>query len=612
MTPTPEPPLPAVSASPEALVGFCVHAAEALDAADLALIAWEYDQERQDLPTLLKETYESLRARSMALGLEGVASVGRLSHGVVTAWNDLRLPLSGGVMDTLYESVACLRGFLVGVYAHLEGGEPLAATTPRCERVARSLRSILDGEPAVDAPLPPVEPGQRVGEILVSTFDVPESAIERALQGQVRSGRRLGEELVASHLVEASVVARALRAQALVARNSDAGALAETVKVDLRRLDGLMEALGELVVVESTMRNVGEFRQAQSEAARRCLSQLAKITRELTDAGTRLRLHPAHELFSRVLRTVRETGRRTGRSVTLDLQGQATEVDRLVVEQLTEPVLALVRAAVAYGVEPRDERERIHKPSRGTVQLRARTEAGNVVLEISDDGAGIEREALLRAVGERGLALPPGARDWPLETLLCHPGVWPPPGDPDGAGALLPLDQVKARVTALRGRMTVQSTPGQGTTFQLVLPLTLTTLDAMLVACGRERFLIPTLSVVESIRPTAGMVATQAGRTEVLSLRGSVLPLVRLSKVLEVEGARGEPTDALVVVVELEGARLGLLVDDVVAQQHVVIKPLGEGMGRLAHYSGAGIHGDGQIGLILDVRALFKDRRGSP
>jgi len=588
------------SSRQEQLVLFAAEVAEDLDAADHLLLAAEREPGRGDHLQALDDTFAGFAARTGALGLEGVAPLTRAAHALVRACRDRVRKLEGPGFDALYETVACLRAYLDELYVHLDAGTPLPDGTDAQPTLERLL--VLRAGGAVDeAPLPETRAGQRIGDILVSPpLDVPAAVIERGLEAQLKSGRRLGEELIASHLVEASVVARALRAQARHGADGH-GHASSTTRVEQGRLDTLMEAIGELVVVESTLKNVPEFRNVAGDAARRVLAQLAKVARELADAGNRLRLEHAHDLFQRVSRSARELARKGGKQVRIVTHGDATELDRVLVEQLAEPLLAVVRIALAHSLEDREARERAGKPARGTVRLGARAEAGHVVVEVTDDGAGVDPAAL--AARLPGASVPADAAA--LEALLFTPGLWPPAGDPDGGGPLPTLDLLRRRLEALRGRLHVGSTPGAGLSFRIVLPLTLTTVDAMLVACGRERFLVPTMSVVESIRPEPHMVVTQAGRTELLSMRGRVMPLLRLGRLLDIGDARQDPGEALVMVLEAEERRFGLLVDDVIAQQRVVVKSLGDGIDRVELFGGAGIHGAGQIGLILNVGALL-------
>ncbi|MFO0582421.1 MAG: chemotaxis protein CheW [Anaeromyxobacter sp.] len=589
----------------EQLVQFAAETAEVLDGLDEQLLHAERDPHLFSVQAV-DDAYLAISTRAAALRLDGIAPLTASTHAFVRCHRDRNAPIGGAGLDVLYDAGGLVRAYLDEIFVHLDAGTALpdgGEAAPVVERLA-SLRA---GGSVDEAPLPEVRGGERLGELLAGPpFDVPQAVIDRALEAQVKSGRRLGEELVASHLVDASVVGRALRAQARHARGADGPAQGQRnvlTRVEQARLDVLMEAIGELVVVESALRSVPEFRGATSEAGRRLMGQLAKVTRELTDAGTRLRMDHASELFHRVSRGARDLARRAGKQVRIVTHGDSTELDRLIVDNLADPLLALVRAAIAYGIEPRADREAAGKQGRGTVRISARTEAGQVVVEVADDGAGVDRAAVierLRAAGQEP------ASDAPMDALLLAPAAWPPPGDPDGGGPLPSLDAIKLRLEGLRGRVHATSAPGAGTTVRLVLPLTLTTVDAMLIACGKEKFLVPTLAVVESIRPDADMVKTRAGGHEALSMRGRILPLVRLGSLLEIPDAHRDPAEALVMVLESEDRRFGLLVDDVLAQQQVVVKSLGSGLEHVELFGGAGIHGAGQVGLILNVRALVQ------
>jgi two-component system chemotaxis sensor kinase CheA len=260
---------------------------------------------------------------------------------------------------------------------------------------------------------------------------------------------------------------------------------------------------------------------------------------------------------------------------------------------------------VDHGVESPDVRRQLGKPEEGIVHLHACHEGGSVVIEISDDGKGLNHEAILKKATGQGLVKPGDvlAED-EINSLIFAPGFSTAEKVTDISGRGVGMDVVRRNIDAMRGRIAIKTVAGQGTTFKITLPLTLAIIDGMLVTCGAERYILPTLSVVESMKPEASMLVTQGGCNEMLNMRGTILPLLRLDRLLGVRNGIQDPTRALVVIVEGAGRKVGLLVDEVIAQQQVVIKTMGEGMGDVKFISGAAVLADGRVGLIVNVEEI--------
>jgi two-component system chemotaxis sensor kinase CheA len=381
------------------------------------------------------------------------------------------------------------------------------------------------------------------------------------------------------------------------------GKLRETVKVDLDRVDSIVEMIGELIIVESMVVNVPEIAALPSLRVRNYLSQLTKISRDLQNIAMRMRMVPVQGVFQKMARMVRDLSRKTGKNVVLVQSGESAEMDRSMVERIEDPLVHMIRNSVDHGIEPHvDDRTSTGKTAQATIKLSAFHEGGSIVIEIADDGRGLNREAILKKARAQGLVRegenPSDAEVW---GLIFLPGFSTAKEVTEISGRGVGMDVVKRNIESMRGRVTVTSTPGKGTTFRLILPLTLAIIEGMLVACGSERYIVPSLSIVESLKPTESMVHAFADRGELVNVRGEMLPLVRLQRLLGVGGEERAATEALIVVVETMGRRVGLLVDDVITQQQVVIKPLGEGLGDTEMLAGAAILSDGRVGLILNV-----------
>jgi two-component system chemotaxis sensor kinase CheA len=280
-------------------------------------------------------------------------------------------------------------------------------------------------------------------------------------------------------------------------------------------------------------------------------------------------------------------------------------MDRSMVERIEDPLVHLVRNSIDHGIEAMADRKAAGKAPRAVIRLSAYHEGGSIVVELSDDGRGLQKDKILAKAREKGLV--EEGRDLgeqEVYNLIFLPGFSTAAKVTEISGRGVGMDVVKRNIEGMRGRVSVSSRPGQGTTFKMVLPLTLAIIEGMLIACGKEKYIIPSLSIVESLRPTEDMISLAAGRGEIINVRGEILPLLRLHRLLQMEGKGLPPTEAHVVVVEGLGKKVGIVVDDVLTQQQVVIKPLGQGIGDTDYLSGAAILSDGRVGLILNVDRL--------
>ncbi len=367
----------------------------------------------------------------------------------------------------------------------------------------------------------------------------------------------------------------------------------------------MVEMIGELIIVEAMVVHAPELQRIASLKLRNYLNQLTKISRDLQNVAMRMRMVPVRSVFQKMARLVRDLSRKTGKDVVLELSGEDTEMDRSMVERIEDPLVHLVRNALDHGVETAADRIKAGKPGRSTLRLSAYHEGGSIVVELADDGRGLNRDRILAKAREKGLvAENQDLNDLEVHALIFLPGFSTAAQVTEISGRGVGMDVVKRNIEGMRGRVGVTSTQGQGSAFRMVLPLTLAIIDGMLVMCGSEKYIIPSLSIVESLRPTEDMVSSAAGRGEVINVRGEILPLLRLHRLLEMQGAGRPLTESHVVVVEGMGRKVGLVLDDVLTQQQVVIKPLGNAMGETDFLSGAAILSDGRVGLILNVDKL--------
>jgi two-component system chemotaxis sensor kinase CheA len=313
-----------------------------------------------------------------------------------------------------------------------------------------------------------------------------------------------------------------------------------------------------------------------------------------------------------MVRITRDLARRSNKQVRMELSGEGTEMDRIMVEHIADPLVHLIRNAVDHGIESPEERRAADKPEVGTVRLSANHEGGSIVIEIVDDGRGIRPDRILAKAIEKGLVdANANLSEAQILDLIFAPGFSTAAQVTEISGRGVGMDVVKRNVEAVRGRITISSVPGRGATFRLVLPLTLAIIDGMVVRCGDESFILPTLNIVESLQPTRDMLFSITGIHEHILVRGQTLPLARLDRILEVRGGESDPTKALVIIVESLRTQIALLVDEVIMKQQVVIKTLNNELDASRMFAGAAILSSGRVGLIINVESMLDTLRDS-
>jgi two-component system, chemotaxis family, sensor kinase CheA len=366
--------------------------------------------------------------------------------------------------------------------------------------------------------------------------------------------------------------------------------------VSVEKIDRLVNLVGELVITEAMLaQQHGDLESQASQGRLAGLRDLARHTRNLQEAVLAIRMVPISAVFTRFPRLVRELSQRLGKEVELRLSGEATELDRGLIERITDPLTHLVRNAIDHGLETPAQRLAAGKPRGGTISLAASQRGGNVVIEVRDDGKGLDRARILARAAERGTPVAQEAPDSEVWPLVFEPGFSTAESVTDVSGRGVGMDVVRRNIQLLRGKVELDSRAGAGTTVTVSVPLTLAIIEAMTVAVGGGIYALPLASVIEARRVAAGEIRGIAGQAQTLRVRDEYLPVRRLGG--------GD----IAVIVEAEGTRAALLVDALVGQQQVVVKNLEANFRRVAGISGATIMGDGKVALILDVAHIVNE-----
>ncbi len=383
-----------------------------------------------------------------------------------------------------------------------------------------------------------------------------------------------------------------------------------TIRVDLERVERLIDLVGELVINQAILsQRVAEARIARSSALAMGLDDLEQLSREIQDSVMAIRAQPVKPIFQRMSRVVREAADMTGKSVTLQCDGDTTEVDKTVIERLTDPLTHMIRNAIDHGIEKPEARLAAGKPETGHIRLAAMHRSGRVVIEISDDGGGINRERVRSAAISKGLIEPEAQlSDEEIDNLIFLPGFSTASTVTDMSGRGVGMDVVKRSIQALGGRIAISSTPGKGSSFVMSLPLTLAVLDGMIVSVHEETLIVPLTAIVETLKPLKNDIYDMGGESRVIRIRDTFVPLIDIGRVLGYRNEAADPDECVVVLIDLEGhARRALLVDTIQGQRQVVIKSLEANYRRVDGIAAATILGDGRVALILDVDAVVEN-----
>jgi len=550
---------------------------------------------------IINGIFRPIHSMKGSAGFLGLKDIGKVSHELETLLDEARkskLKITPEIIEILYEGLDILKKLRESVVKKMDGKEVSADVIgyqPLLSKISQALgKNLVFEQKKETAPQPPPE-GIKLGEILIIKGDVSEEQIDAALKEQ---SKHLGEILVEKGMTTPEKVKTALKIQSKMAK-----ATSETVKVDTEKLDCLVNLVGELVIANAL---INEMLGNNDNGANKNISHLNKIVKEIQDQVMSMRMVPLKSTFQKMARLVRDVSSKMGKKVRLEISGEDTELDKTVTEEIGDPLVHIIRNSIDHGIESHEERVAKGKPAEGLVRLDAFHRGGNIVIEIEDDGKGLCKEKLLKKAIEKGLIEQNASlSDQQIYNLIFAAGFSTAEKVTDISGRGVGMDVVKKNVERLRGKVDISTVEGKGTKISIKLPLTLAIIDGMIVQVGAEKYIVPMLSIEESIRPKKDDISTVLHRGELINVRGKLLPMVRLHNLYNVKPKKTNPWEALILIVEGEGHRCGLLVDELIGQQQIVIKSLGEQFRDIKGISGGAILSDGHIGLILDVGGII-------
>jgi two-component system chemotaxis sensor kinase CheA len=570
------------------IAAFIAESGDLITGAEEALLDLETDPKDPEAVSNVFRAFHNIKGTSAFFELDLMTELSHHAESILSRVRDGKIRYAGGYPDLALRSVDMLKTLFLGLETALGGGpfqkppgydsliqqlsDPDGFGVTDAPEAAESAAVPAPGALPAEDPGPDRPPGRR-------PVRVPEA---EPGDGEPAAPRRgpLGNRGVS---------------------------MESSIRVPIQRLDRFIDMVGELVVAHSMVAQDPMVASGEHHELIKKVGQTGKIVRELQSMSMSMRMIPLKTTFRKMARLVRDLSRKIGKDVRFVAEGEETEIDRNMVDIINDPLVHMVRNAIDHGIEPPEERERAGKSRHGTVHLSAFHSAGNVVVEIRDDGRGLDRNRILAKAAERGL-VSEGTNLSERETysLIFEAGFSTAQIVSDVSGRGVGMDVVKRNIEAIRGHVEIDAEPGRGSIFRMSLPLTLAIIDGMVVRVGAEKYVIPTISIVRSVQPDPERITSVMRKGRMLNLQGRLIPLFRLADLFSVENAEADLERAIAVVVENDASQAGLMVDELIGSQQIVIKTMGETLGNIPGISGSAIMPDGRVGLILDVGGLVR------
>ena len=552
------------------ILDFVGESEEHLESAEAGLLELESKPGDKDVLNTIFRSFHTIKGMAGFLNLEEIGSLAHSAENLLDLLRKGQMVPDGDNIDVIFESIDFLKKMIGSLKQAAENGGAVSRQ-PNLDQLLERLKIVASGEKASK----PTE----------NKSAQPEQKSETADKQPAKN----------SNQEETKVKAAA----------------DEKIRISTTRLDDLINMAGELVIAQLMVSEEANNNLTEEHELLRKVANQSKIVRELQELSMSMRMVPIGGVFQKMARVVRDLSHKTNKKVNFTTRGDETELDRNIVDKIADPLIHMVRNSVDHGIESPEQRKEKGKDPTGNVELRAFHQAGNIVIEIEDDGKGLDKERILNKAIENGI-VEPGQElsDEEIYKLVFHAGLSTAKQVTNVSGRGVGMDVVKKNIEALRGKVDITSAPGKGSTFTIRLPLTLAIIDGQIVRIGGDRFIIPINSIVRTVRPKASELSSVQERGEMVNVRNKLLPLVRLYKLFNIEPKNVDPTEALIVIVEEGDRECGLLVDELLGQQQVVIKSLGQGLEKVNGISGGAIMGDGKVSLIVDVPGLMELAQG--
>ncbi len=591
----------AFTGDPSLMGDFVTESRDHIRTAESKLLELESDPSHAENLNSIFRAWHTIKGVAGFLGLKEVQSLAHSMENMMDMARKGDLVLTPGHIDTLLEANDCLRAFVDAIEKTM-GGAEFEIPGGYAEIVAK-----LASPYAIAAESGVVPTLKKMGEILVEKGVCEQEKISEAVALQKEGDtRKLGEILIDPVGVPARAVANALASQN-AARTPTL--VEETIRVPINRIDQLVDAIGEAVIAQSMINADQSIMTMADQTLTTKVAHANMIMRQIQELAMSLRMVSVKATFQKMARLARDLSKKSGKEVDFITEGEDTELDKSVVENIGDPLIHMIRNSIDHGIESTEARAQTKKPAKARVVLRAYQKAGNIYMEIADDGKGLDKNAIFQKAVSRGLCKEDALlSDAELFQFIFLPGFSTAKQITDVSGRGVGMDVVKKNIEALRGSVEISSASGIGTTFTIRLPLTLAIVDGMIVRAGKFHYIVPTLAILESIKPAADQIDSVMQQGKMIKVRGELITLVHLEGLLEQKnGRKYEFNGGIVMIVEdMVGKKIGLYLDEIIGQQQVVIKSLGTGVGDVPGVSGGAIMSDGGVSLILDIGGVMK------
>ena len=590
--------LPLVHMDIDLLSDFVSEVQEHIDTIDSRLLVLENEPAEKENLNAVFRVFHTIKGAAGFLALDEISRLAHMTENLLDRARKGELQLSGGRIDIIFEAVDEMKRLIQTIHNAIKAGSSSYASSPTLTPLLNRLQVVASGSQK----MPAIEVNQAIRPH--TTQALPGNPQQTQSTSIQEKSTRAFTSLTDDGLDQQEHNDNSLLNKGI----QQSSKIHESIKIDSVKLDELIDAIGEMVIIESMIKQDPSLTTVASSGLLQNITQMDKITRELQQLAMSLRMIPVKATFQKMARVVRDLAKKSGKKIEFVSSGEDAMLDKSVVDRIGDPLIHLVRNSVDHGIESSSAlRLADGKNALGKIELNAFHKGGNINIEIKDDGNGLDKQAILEKAKERGLIRDGQVlSDRELFNFIFLPGFSTAHKVTDVSGRGVGMDVVKRAIDDLRGNVDIISEAGIGTTFSLRLPLTLAIIDGMIVRIGSERYIIPTLSIVEAVRPEHESITVLVNRGEMIAIRDKIIPLFRLAKLFRIENSRQDPEEGIVIVVEDSGKMAGILVDELLGQQSIVIKSMGASMKGLQGVSGGSILSDGRVGIIIDVAGIVK------
>ncbi|MDG5816627.1 chemotaxis protein CheA [Chitinispirillales bacterium ANBcel5] len=577
------------------LKDFITEAKEHICSAEENLLELEKEASGIDNINTVFRAWHTIKGVAGFLELKDINQLAHLMESVIDDFRKGNDVLGNELIDALLEGNDCIKN-LVSCIENLLDKKPYK-TPQNYDAIINRLNSLLKNTEADK---------DKLGGILIEDGGASKENVRNALNLQKDGDKRkIGEILVQEEKIEKNAVKKALEKQNVAREGTE---IEESIRVPVSKIDSLVDTIGEVVIAQSMINASSEISKIKDQVLHNRIARSNLMMRQIQETAMSLRMVSVKTTFQKMARLARDLSRKSNKEIEFCTEGENTELDKTVVEKIGDPLIHMIRNSLDHGIETRDERIANGKGIKAKLKLSAYHRAGSIFIELCDDGRGLDKNKILKkAIDNKLCSSDENLSDDEIHKLIFMPGFSTATEVTDISGRGVGMDVVKRNIEALRGTIEINTEYLVGTTFTIRLPLTLAVVDGMVITCQSETYVIPTLTIIETIRPDKKAMKSIIGEAEVIDVRGELIPIIYLALALGHEKICRDDDFVVMVVEDLVGRKAGLIIDSILGQQQVVVKNLGAGMGEIPGVTGGAIMNDGSVSLIIDIGGIIRN-----